>query len=110
MDDFIAARSQMAMSLAFHIVFSCVGMVMPFMMAIAHYKYLKTKNEIYKGLTKAWSKGVAILFATGAVSGTMLSFELGLLFMPSGRNSIGRFIKNIVEQPSSPSSSSETSF
>jgi len=55
-------------------------MVMPFMMAIAHYKYLKTKNEIYKGLTKAWSKGVAILFATGAVSGTMLSFELGLLF------------------------------
>lgn len=80
MDDFIAARSQMAMSLAFHIVFSCVGMVMPFMMAIAHYKYLKTKNEIYKGLTKAWSKGVAILFATGAVSGTMLSFELGLLF------------------------------
>ena len=80
MDDFIAARSQMAMSLAFHIVFSCVGMVMPFMMAIAHYKYLKTKNEIDKGLTKAWSKGVAILFATGAVSGTMLSFELGLLF------------------------------
>lgn len=80
MDDFIAARSQMAMSLAFHIVFSCVGMVMPFMMAIAHYKYLKTKKEIYKGLTKAWSKGVAILFATGAVSGTMLSFELGLLF------------------------------
>ena len=80
MDDFIAARSQMAMSLAFHIVFSCVGMVMPFMMAIAHYKYLKTQKEIYKGLTKAWSKGVAILFATGAVSGTMLSFELGLLF------------------------------
>lgn len=80
MDDFIAARSQMAMSLAFHIVFSCVGMVMPFMMAIAHYKYLTTKKEIYKGLTKAWSKGVAILFATGAVSGTMLSFELGLLF------------------------------
>ncbi|WP_313385853.1 cytochrome ubiquinol oxidase subunit I [Chishuiella sp.] len=80
MDDFIAARSQMAMSLAFHIIFSCVGMVMPFMMAIAHYKYLTTKKEIYKGLTKAWSKGVAILFATGAVSGTMLSFELGLLF------------------------------
>lgn len=80
MEDFIAARSQMAMSLAFHIIFSCVGMVMPFMMAIAHYKYLTTKKEIYKGLTKAWSKGVAILFATGAVSGTMLSFELGLLF------------------------------
>ena len=80
MNDFIAAGGQMAVSLAFHIIFSCVGMVMPFLMAFSHYKYLKTNNEIYKGLTKAWSKGVAILFATGAVSGTMLSFELGLLF------------------------------
>ncbi len=80
MDDFLAARAQMAMSLGFHIIFSCVGMVMPFLMAFAHWKYLKTKDEVYKGLTKAWSKGVAILFATGAVSGTMLSFELGLLW------------------------------
>ncbi|SKB39156.1 cytochrome d ubiquinol oxidase subunit I [Parapedobacter luteus] len=80
MDDFIAARSQMAVSLGFHIIFACVGMVMPFFMAISHFIYLKTGNAIYKGLTKAWSKGVAILFATGAVSGTMLSFELGLLW------------------------------
>src|SRR6478672_199480 len=80
MDDFLAARSQMAMSLGFHIIFACVGMVMPFFMAIAHYKYLKTGDIVYRGLTKAWSKGVAILFATGAVSGTMLSFELGLLW------------------------------
>ncbi|MBD1431459.1 cytochrome ubiquinol oxidase subunit I [Sphingobacterium sp. DN00404] len=80
MDDFIAARSQMALSLGFHIIFACVGMVMPIFMAISHYKYLKTGDELYKGLTKAWSKGVAILFATGAVSGTMLSFELGLLW------------------------------
>ncbi len=80
MDDFIAARSQMALSLGFHIIFACVGMVMPVFMAISHYKYLKSGDEIYKGLTKAWSKGVAILFATGAVSGTMLSFELGLLW------------------------------
>lgn len=80
MDDFLAARSQMAMSLGFHIIFACVGMVMPFFMAISHYKYLKTGDQVYRGLTKAWSKGVAILFATGAVSGTMLSFELGLLW------------------------------
>jgi len=80
MDDFIAARSQMAMSLGFHIIFACVGMVMPFFMCISHFIYLKTGNLIYKGLTKAWSRGVAILFATGAVSGTMLSFELGLLW------------------------------
>lgn len=80
MDDFIAARSQMALSLGFHIIFACIGMIMPFMMAISHYKFLKTGDQVYKGLTKAWSKGVAILFATGAVSGTMLSFELGLLW------------------------------
>lgn len=49
-------------------------------MAVSHYKYLKTKDEVYKNITQAWSKGVAIFFATGAVSGTMLSFELGLLW------------------------------
>ncbi|MDQ6479303.1 cytochrome ubiquinol oxidase subunit I [Dyadobacter sp. LHD-138] len=80
MDDFIAARSQMALSLGFHIIFSCIGMVMPFFMAVAHYYYLKTNNIVYKNITKAWSKGVAIFFATGAVSGTVLSFELGLLW------------------------------
>lgn len=80
MNDFIAARSQMALSLGFHIIFSCIGMVMPFFMAVAHYYYLKTGQAVYKNVTKAWSKGVAIFFATGAVSGTVLSFELGLLW------------------------------
>lgn len=70
----------MALSLGFHIVFSCIGMVMPFFMAIAHFYWLKTKDPVYKNITKAWSKGVAIFFATGAVSGTVLSFELGLLW------------------------------
>lgn len=80
MDDFIAARSQMALSLGFHIIFSCIGMVMPFFMAVAHYYWLKTNKPVYKNVAKAWSKGVAIFFATGAVSGTVLSFELGLLW------------------------------
>jgi cytochrome d ubiquinol oxidase subunit I len=80
MDDFLAARSQMALSLGFHIIYACIGMVMPFFMAVSHYKWLRTKNEVYRDITKAWSKGVAIFFATGAVSGTMLSFELGLLW------------------------------
>ncbi|HEY0246189.1 MAG TPA: cytochrome ubiquinol oxidase subunit I, partial [Mucilaginibacter sp.] len=72
--------SQMALSLGFHIIYSCIGMVMPVFMAISHYKYIKTQNPVYKNITQAWSKGVAIFFATGAVSGTMLSFELGLLW------------------------------
>ena len=80
MNDFLAARSQMALSLAFHIIFSCIGMVMPFFMAVSHYYYLRTDKIIFRNITRAWSKGVAIFFATGAVSGTVLSFELGLLW------------------------------
>lgn len=80
MDDFFAARLQMAFSLGFHIVFSCIGMVMPFFMCTAHYFWLKKKKLVFLDVTKAWSKGVAIFFATGAVSGTVLSFELGLLW------------------------------
>lgn len=80
MNDLMAARSQMALSLAFHIVFSCIGMVMPFFMAVAHFYYLRSGKVVYRNVTKAWSKGVAIFFATGAVSGTVLSFELGLLW------------------------------
>ncbi len=80
MNDFVAARSQMALSLGFHIIFSCIGMVMPFFMAIAHYYWLRTGKPVYRNVTRAWSKGVAIFFATGAVSGTVLSFELGLLW------------------------------
>ncbi|WP_454487272.1 cytochrome ubiquinol oxidase subunit I [Chitinophaga lutea] len=70
----------MALSLGFHIVFACIGMVMPFFMAVSHFKWLRTGDPVYKNVTKAWSKGVAIFFATGAVSGTVLSFELGLLW------------------------------
>ncbi len=80
MDDFLAARSQMALSLGFHIIYACIGMVMPFFMAVAHYRWLRTGDVAHKNVAKAWSKGVAIFFATGAVSGTILSFELGLLW------------------------------
>jgi cytochrome d ubiquinol oxidase subunit I len=78
--DLIAARSQMAMSLGFHIVFAALGIAMPVLMAVSEWRWLKTKNEEYLALAKRWSKGTAILFAVGAVSGTVLSFELGLLW------------------------------
>lgn len=70
----------MAMSLGFHIVFASIGIAMPFFMALSHYRYLRTGKRSYILLTKAWSKGVAVFFAVGAVSGTVLSFELGLLW------------------------------
>lgn len=80
MNDFFFARSQMAMSLAFHIVFAALGIGMPLLMAIAEGMYLRTRQPEYLDLSKRWSKGTAILFAVGAVSGTVLSFELGLLW------------------------------
>ncbi len=80
MDDILAARLQMAMSLAFHIIFAVIGIGMPVLMCIAEWRWLRTGDETYLTLAKRWAKGTAILFAVGAVSGTVLSFELGLLF------------------------------
>src|SRR6267142_5345494 len=80
MNDLLAALSQMAMSLAFHIIFAAIGIAMPLLMVIAEWKWLRTKNEVYLILARRWAKGTAILFAVGAVSGTVLSFELGLLW------------------------------
>jgi cytochrome bd ubiquinol oxidase subunit I len=80
MSDLLAARSQMAMSLAFHIIFAVVGIGMPVLMVIAERRWQKTGDGIYLELAKRWAKGTAILFAVGAVSGTVLSFELGLLW------------------------------
>ncbi|HET6559406.1 MAG TPA: cytochrome ubiquinol oxidase subunit I, partial [Prolixibacteraceae bacterium] len=80
MDDLLAARLQMTVSFVFHIVFACIGMTMPWLMFIAEWKWLKTRQKVYLDLAKAWARGVAIFFAVGAVSGTVLSFELGLLW------------------------------
>ncbi|MFN8481162.1 MAG: cytochrome ubiquinol oxidase subunit I [Kouleothrix sp.] len=80
MSDFLAARSQMAMSLAFHIIFAAVGIGMPLLMVLAEGLWLRTRDTTYLTLAKRWAKGTAILFAVGAVSGTVLSFELGLLW------------------------------
>ncbi len=74
------ARSSMALSLGFHIIFASISMVLPFFMAVSHYRYLKSGSPVHLRLTHAWSKGAAVLFATGAVSGTALSFQLGLLW------------------------------
>jgi len=80
MENLDFARLQMAFTLGFHIIFACIGMVMPFFMVVSHRKWLNTRDPIYLDLTKAWQRGVAIFFVTGAVSGTALSFELGMLW------------------------------
>jgi cytochrome d ubiquinol oxidase subunit I len=78
--DLLAARSQMAMSLGFHIIFAVVGIGMPLLMVVAEWRWRRSGDGIYLDLARRWAKGTAILFAVGAVSGTVLSFELGLLW------------------------------
>ena len=80
MNDLLFARSQMAMSLGFHIIFAVIGIGMPALMVIAEWRWLRTGNAVMLDLAKRWSRGTSIMFAVGAVSGTVLSFELGLLW------------------------------
>jgi cytochrome d ubiquinol oxidase subunit I len=79
-DTLMLARGQMALSLAFHIVFASVGMAMPVLMVLAEWRWRRTGERAWLDLARAWARGTAVLFAIGAVSGTVLSFELGLLF------------------------------
>jgi cytochrome d ubiquinol oxidase subunit I len=70
----------MAFSLGFHIIFAEIGIAMPLLMVLAERQWHRTGDETYLRLAKRWAKGSAVLFAVGAVSGTVLSFELGLLW------------------------------
>jgi cytochrome d ubiquinol oxidase subunit I len=78
--DLLAARSLFGLSLAFHIVFAAVGVAMPLFMVLAEWRWRRTGSAIHLELARRWAKGTAILFAVGAVSGTVISFELGLLW------------------------------
>ena len=76
----LAARYQMAFTLGFHIILACFGVAFPAIMLIAEYRGRKRGDEEALRLARRWSKAVAVLFAVGAVSGTVLSFEFGLLW------------------------------
>jgi cytochrome d ubiquinol oxidase subunit I len=84
----LAARYQMAFTLGFHIVLACFGVAFPAMMLIAEYRGRRHSDEDALRLAQRWSKVVAVLFAVGAVSGTVLSFEFGLLW-PEMMNRFG---------------------
>src|SRR4051794_24345234 len=76
----LAAPWQMGFTLGFHIILVPFGVAMPAMMLIAEYRFRKFGDEDALRLARRWSKAVAVLFAVGAVSGTVLSFEFGLLW------------------------------
>jgi cytochrome d ubiquinol oxidase subunit I len=75
-----AARSQMAFTLGFHIILASLGVALPAIMLIANYRGLRHGDEDALLLARRWSKVVAVTFAVGAVTGTVLSFEFGLLW------------------------------
>ena len=91
MSPLLAARAQMGTSLAFHIIFSALGVGLPLLLCIAEGLALKTKNPVWMMLTRRWARAAAVLFAIGAVSGTILSFELGLLW-PTYTKYVGQVV------------------
>jgi cytochrome bd ubiquinol oxidase subunit I len=78
--DLLAARQMQAMSFIVHIPLVCFGIAFPAMVLFAEGLWLRTGNAAYKALAKRWSKVMLILFAVGVVTGTILSFEFGLLW------------------------------
>ncbi|HET9422865.1 MAG TPA: cytochrome ubiquinol oxidase subunit I [Nocardioides sp.] len=79
-DGLLPARNQMALSLGWHIVLACFGVAFPAMIFVVHRRGLRRDDQVALDLAKRWSKVSAVLFAIGAVSGTVLSFEMGLLW------------------------------
>jgi cytochrome d ubiquinol oxidase subunit I len=75
-----AARSQMAFTLGFHIILASLGVALPALMMIANYRGLRRNDAAAMTLARRWSKAAAVAFAVGAVTGTVLSFEFGLLW------------------------------
>jgi cytochrome bd ubiquinol oxidase subunit I len=80
MSHLVAGRAQMGTSLAFHLSFAVFGVGLPVMMLIAEGMHLRTGDRVWLALARRWCKAFTILFAVGAVSGTIISFELGLLW------------------------------
>ncbi len=80
MENLLFARTLMGISLGFHIVYVAFGIGFPLLLLVSELLALKTGNEQYHRLARSWTRPMTMLFAIGAVSGTILSFELGLLW------------------------------
>jgi cytochrome bd ubiquinol oxidase subunit I len=76
----LPAREQMAVSLGWHIILACFGVAFPAMIFVMYRRGIRRNDLTAVRLAKRWSKVAAVLFAVGAVSGTVLSFEMGLLW------------------------------
>ncbi len=79
-ENLFPARMQMALSLGWHIIFSCFGVAFPAIVVFTEWRGHKRNNPALTELAHTWAKAMGVLFAAGAVSGTLLSFELGILW------------------------------
>ena len=78
--DVVPARAQMAATLGFHIILACLGIAFPTIVLLAEFIGLRRHDEIPMRLARRWSQAMGVLIAVGAVTGTVLSFEMGLLW------------------------------
>jgi cytochrome bd ubiquinol oxidase subunit I len=76
----VPARAQMATTLGFHIILACLGIAFPTIVLVAEYLGLRRRDEVAMTLARRWSQAMGVLVAVGAVTGTVLSFEMGLLW------------------------------
>jgi cytochrome d ubiquinol oxidase subunit I len=81
------ARQLQALSLTVHLPLVCFGLAFPSLVVFAEWRYLRTGDTVYRTIAKRWSKVMLTLFAVGVVTGTILSFEFGILWP----NFIGTF-------------------
>jgi cytochrome d ubiquinol oxidase subunit I len=79
-DYLLQARQMQALSFAAHIPLVCFGVAFPALVLFAEWLYLRTGDDLYRTLARRWSRVMAALFAVGVVTGTILSFEMGLLW------------------------------
>ncbi|HWM57159.1 MAG TPA: cytochrome ubiquinol oxidase subunit I [Pseudonocardia sp.] len=79
-ENLFPARMQMAISLGWHIIFSCLGVAFPAIVLFVEWRAHKRGNPDLYNLARTWAKAMGVLFAAGAVSGTLLSFEMGILW------------------------------
>ena len=76
----VAPRSQMGFSLGWHIILACLGVGLPALVVFAEWRGQRTGDPTYQLLARRWARALGVLFAVGAVSGTILSFEMGSLW------------------------------
>jgi cytochrome bd ubiquinol oxidase subunit I len=78
--DVVPARAQMASTLGFHIILACLGIALPTIVLLAEFIGLRRSDPVAMTLARRWSQAMGVLVAVGAVTGTVLSFEMGLLW------------------------------